>query len=135
MLSAGSAGLGLASRSLGGLRAPPPHTPRNRGNRNTASRQQENRMEQPAPLDGTEWQEITKGNWFCGVYRYRFDFEAIIRLNENGQPGLSPRRAANPIAKIPATTPPSPALRRKCGAFSTSLWRSRLCGKSSAVLP
>ena len=42
-------------------------------------------MEQPAPLDGTEWQEITEGSWFCGVYRYRFDFEAIIRLNENGR--------------------------------------------------
>ena len=42
-------------------------------------------MEQPAPPDGTEWQEITEGSWFCGVYRYRFDFEAIIRLNESGR--------------------------------------------------
>lgn len=42
-------------------------------------------MERPAPLDGTEWQEIAEGSWFCGVYRYRFDFEAIIRLNENGR--------------------------------------------------
>lgn len=40
-------------------------------------------MEQLAPLDGTEWQEVAEGSWFCGVYRYHFDFEAIIRLNEN----------------------------------------------------
>lgn len=42
-------------------------------------------MEELEPLDGTEWQEVAEGSWFCGVYRYRFDFEAIIRLNESGR--------------------------------------------------
>lgn len=37
------------------------------------------------PLDGTEWQEVAEGSWFCGVYRYHFDFEAIIHLNESGR--------------------------------------------------
>lgn len=42
-------------------------------------------MEELEPLDGTEWQEAAEGSWFCGVYRYRFDFEAIIHLNESGR--------------------------------------------------
>lgn len=42
-------------------------------------------MEELEPLDGTEWQEVAEGSWFCGVYRYRFDFEAIIHLNESGR--------------------------------------------------
>ena len=42
-------------------------------------------MEQLDPLDGAEWQEVADGSWFCGVYRYCFDFEAIIHQNENGR--------------------------------------------------
>lgn len=37
------------------------------------------------PLDGTEWEEIAEESWFCGVYRYRFDCEALVRKNENSR--------------------------------------------------
>ena len=37
------------------------------------------------PLDGTEWEEIAEDSWFCGVYRYRFDCEALVRKNDAGR--------------------------------------------------
>ncbi len=38
-----------------------------------------------APLDGVEWEEIAENSWFCGVYRYRFDCEALVRKNDAGR--------------------------------------------------
>ena len=28
---------------------------------------------------------MAEGSWFCGVYRYRFGFEAFIHLNDSGR--------------------------------------------------
>lgn len=42
-------------------------------------------MEKLEPLDGVEWEEVADGIWHCGIYRYRFDFEAIIRLGKDGR--------------------------------------------------
>ena len=39
----------------------------------------------PEPLDDTPWEEIAENSWFCGVYRYRFDCEALIRKNDTGR--------------------------------------------------
>ena len=39
----------------------------------------------PEPLDDTPWDEIAENSWFCGVYRYRFDCEALIRKNDAGR--------------------------------------------------
>ena len=39
----------------------------------------------PEPLDDTPWEEIAENSWFCGVYRYRFDCEALIRKNDAGR--------------------------------------------------
>lgn len=33
----------------------------------------------------TPWEEIAENSWFCGVYRYRFDCEALIRKNDTGR--------------------------------------------------
>ena len=38
----------------------------------------------PEPLDDTPWDEIAENSWFCGVYRYRFDCEALIRKKRHG---------------------------------------------------
>ena len=37
------------------------------------------------PIDGVDWEEIAENTWFCGIYRYRFDCEAIIRKNDAGR--------------------------------------------------
>lgn len=83
-------------------------------------------MEQPAPLDGTEWEEITEGSWFCGVYRYRFDFEAIIRLNENGRYEWATRlvteASGEPDCEDSGDYALSPAPRRRCEPSLTSSW-------------
>lgn len=42
-------------------------------------------MEKLEPIDGVEWEELAENSWFCGVYRYHYDFEAIIRLNGEGR--------------------------------------------------
>lgn len=39
----------------------------------------------PEPLDDTPWDKIAENSWFCGVYRYRFDCEALIRKNDAGR--------------------------------------------------
>lgn len=39
----------------------------------------------PEPLDDTPWEEIAENSWFCGVYRYHFDCEALIRKNDTGR--------------------------------------------------
>ena len=39
----------------------------------------------PEPLGDTPWEEIAENSWFCGVYRYRFDCEALIRKNDTGR--------------------------------------------------
>ncbi len=37
------------------------------------------------PVDGVDWEEIAENTWFCGIYRYCFDCEAIIRKNDAGR--------------------------------------------------
>ena len=95
----------------------------------------------PEPLDDTPWDEIAENSWFCGVYRYRFDCEALIRKNDTGRFEWAIRLITDASGvQGPAHTRASPGPRKRFKRCLPSLWpclrcKTRKPQKSRSSLP